>query len=64
MNVTEEQIAEKLRQIDEFEARWGSNTTTRAVRKWCTDPNYRKREKQMREAVANYINVKKIWHSI
>ena len=53
-------IAEKLRQVDEFEAKWGKNTTTIAWRKWCTDPKYREREKQAREAALNYIRVKGI----
>ena len=60
MEITSEMIAEKLRQVDEFEARWGKNTTTIAMRKWCTDPKYREREKQAREAALNYIRVKGI----
>ena len=60
MEITNEMIAEKLRQVDEFEAKWGKNTTTMAMRKWCTDPKYREREKQAREAALNYIRVKGI----
>lgn len=60
MKITNEMIAEKLRQVDEFEAKWGKNTTTIAWRKWCTDPKYREREKQFREAALNYIRVKGI----
>lgn len=60
MEITKEMIAEKLKQVDEFEARWGKNTTTIAMRKWCTDPKYREREKQAREAAANYIYAKGI----
>ena len=60
MEITKEMIAEKLKQVDEFEAKWGKNTTTIAMRKWCTDPKYREREKQAREAALNYIRVKGI----
>lgn len=60
MEITNEMIVEKLRQVDEFEARFGKNTTTIAMRKWCTDERYREREKQAREAALNYIRVKGI----
>jgi hypothetical protein len=60
MKVTKEQIAEKLKQIEEFEARFGPNLETRAWRKWCTDPQYRKREQGQRNAVADYIYAKGI----
>ena len=55
MEITNEQIAEKLRQVEEFEAKWGENLETRAWRKWCTDERYRQREQQLREAVAEAI---------
>jgi len=55
MEITNEMIVEKLRQVDEFEATYGKNTTTIAMRKWCTDEQYRKREQEFREAVANTI---------
>lgn len=57
MNITSEQIAAKLRQVEEFEAKWGENTTTRAWRKWCTDEQYRNREIQFRNAVAESAKV-------
>lgn len=60
MQVTQEQIAEKLKQIEGFEARFGPNLETRAWRKWCTDPQYRKREQEQRNAVADYIYAKGI----
>lgn len=60
MKVTKEQIAEKLKQIEEFEARFGPNLETRAWRKWCTNPQYRKREQEQRNAVADYIYAKGI----
>ena len=55
MNITSEQIAAKLKQVEEFEAKWGENTTSRAWRKWCTDPKYREREQRFRGAVAASI---------
>ncbi len=57
MNITSEQIAAKLKQVEEFEAKWGENTTTRAWRKWCTDEQYRNREIQFRNAVAESAKV-------
>lgn len=51
-------ITKKLQQIDEFEANFRPNTTSRAMYKWCTDYEYRKREWQFRTAVANYCLVK------
>lgn len=60
MKVTKEQIAEKLKQIEEFEARFGPNLETRAWRKWCTNPRHRKREQEQRNAVADYIYAKGI----
>lgn len=53
-----EQIAAKLKQVEEFEAKYGSNTTTRAWHKWCSDSEYRKREWQLRQGVANYLTKK------
>jgi len=58
MLYTTKQINAKLKQVQEFEAKWGENTTTRAWKKWCTDPKYREREEQFRNAVANYVKNK------
>jgi hypothetical protein len=55
MNITSEQIVAKLKQIEEFEAKYGENTTSRAWRKWCTDKQYRNREEAFRNSVANSI---------
>jgi|TARA_B110000261_G_C12856340_1_gene266449 hypothetical protein len=54
-----DKIAEKLKRVDEFEAKYKPNTTSIGWRKWCTDPEYRKREWQMRQSVANSINFNK-----
>jgi hypothetical protein len=37
-------ITKKLREIDEFEAKFRPNTASRAMYKWCTDYNYRKND--------------------
>ena len=60
MKFTYKQIADKLAQVEAFEAKYGKNTTTIAWRKWCTDPKYREREQNFRSAVANHIKVKGI----
>ena len=60
MEITKEMIGKKLKQVEEFEARFGPNLETKAWRKWCTDPQYRKREQEQRNAVADYIYAKRI----
>ena len=47
-------ITKKLQQIDEFEANYNPNTNSRAMKKWCTDYDYRKREWEWRQALGNY----------
>lgn len=48
------QIANKLKQVEEYETKYGSNTITIAWRKWCTSPEYRKNEWRFRQNVAEY----------
>ena len=48
-----DQIARKLKQVEEFEAKYGSNNMTRAWYKWCVDRNYRKKEWEFRQASVN-----------
>ena len=48
------QIANKLKQVNEFEAKYGKSMRTTAWKKWCTDVNYRRREWQFRMGVAEY----------
>ena len=45
-------IAIKLKQVEDFEAKYGENNTSRGWKKWCTDINYRKREWQWRQNLA------------
>lgn len=47
-------ITKKLQQIDEFEANFNPNTDSRAMKKWCTNYEYRKREWEFRQSIANY----------
>ena len=46
-------IAAKLKQVEEFEAKYGSNNLTRAWYKWCNSYEYRKKEWGWRQALAN-----------
>ena len=48
-----EQIQAKLNQVIEYESKYGSNTTTKAWRKWCESIDYRKREFEFRQATVN-----------
>ena len=50
----EEAIIAKLQQIDEFEANFRPNTHSIAMKKWCTDYEYRKREWTWRQGIAKY----------
>lgn len=53
--ITKEAIENKLKQVEEFEAKYGENHITRSWRKWCNDERYRANEKKFREAIANTI---------
>jgi len=46
-------IIDKLQLIDEFEAKYKPNTNSIAMKKWCTDYEYRKREWKFRQGIAN-----------
>ena len=46
-------IANKLKQVKEFEVKYGSNDLSRAWYKWCTSYDYRKKEWEWRQALAN-----------
>jgi hypothetical protein len=49
-------ITEKLQKIDEFEANYNPTYESRAMKKWCTDYEYRKREWEWRQSLANYAS--------
>ena len=48
-----DKIAAKLKQVEEFEAKYGSNNLTKSWYKWCASYEYRKREWQWRQGLAN-----------
>ena len=50
---TPEQIANKLKEVEEFETKYGSNNITKAWRKCCESIEYRKREWEFRQATVN-----------
>ena len=56
-----EQIQAKLKQIDEFEAKYGPKATSKSWRKWCTDYNYRKQEWTFRQNLANSMDLNKVY---
>ena len=52
----QKQIDAKLRQVEKFEAKYGTNNTvSKAWRKWCTNAKYRQNEWQFRQSVAASI---------
>jgi len=62
MNITQEQLEAKLKQIAEFEEKYGTDhgqTNVYAMKKYCTDPKYRERvaafNKASIETIKHYI---------
>ena len=55
MIITEQMLADKLKQVNDFEARWGECTESRAMRKYCTDKKYRERVDAFQKASAKTI---------
>ena len=51
----QEQIDAKLKQVQDFEAKFGEKPASKAWRKWCTDSKYRQNEWQFRQATAANI---------
>ena len=49
-----DKISAKLKQVQEFEAKYGANDTSRGWYKWCTDYDYRKREWEWRQGLAKF----------
>ena len=52
----QKQIQAKLKQVEEFEAKYGKSLRTKAIRKWCESIEYRKREWEFRQATLNLFN--------
>ena len=48
-----EAIAAKLKQVNDFEAKYGENDMSKAWRKWCNSHEYRRREWLWRQGLAN-----------
>ena len=53
MNITKKMIDDKLLQIANFEAKWGENTHTRAMKKYCTNEKYRNNVHAFNKASVN-----------
>ena len=51
----QEQIDAKLKQVEEFESKFGVKLVSESWRKWCTDAKYRQNEWQFRQNIANSI---------
>ena len=43
MSLTKTKLDAKLKQIAQFEEKWGECTRSRAMKKYCTDKKYRQR---------------------
>ena len=48
-----DKIAAKLKQVNDFEAKYGANDMSRSWRKWCESHEYRRREWLWRQGLAN-----------
>ena len=59
-----EQIAKKLKDVEEYEAKMGKDLRSKAWRKWCNSHEYRRREWLWRQnlAAANEELHKTIYH--
>ena len=47
-----DKIAAKLKQVEDFEAKYGENDMSKSWRKWCNDHQYRRREWLWRQNLA------------
>jgi hypothetical protein len=61
MQLTKQMIDNKLKQIAIHEKRFGECTATKAMKKYCTDPNYRANvdafNKASKETIKNYYKL-------
>jgi|TARA_B100000902_G_C26744131_1_gene637579 hypothetical protein len=58
MNITQKDLEAKLKQIAEFEEKYGTDhgqTNVYAMKKYCTDAKYRERVQQFNNASINTI---------
>ena len=54
IDYSQDKIQAKLKQAQEFEAKYGECDASRSWIKWCTDVNYRRREWQWRQGLARF----------
>lgn len=52
---SEEAINQKLKQIEEFEAKHGENQITRSWRSWCENETKRRKEWEWRQALSETL---------
>jgi hypothetical protein len=61
MQLTKQMIDDKLKQIATFEEKYGECTASKAMKKYCTDPNYRANvdafNKASKETIKNYYRL-------
>ena len=50
-----DKIAAKLKQVQDFEAKFGEKPVSKAWPNWCNDSKYRQNEWQFRQNIANSI---------
>lgn len=55
MKITKQMIKNKLKQLDDFDKKYGKCTRSVAMRKYCTDPLYRQRVDQFNQTSAQMI---------
>ena len=57
--LTQKDFEAKLLQVAQFEQKFGECTESRAMKKYCTDPNYRSNvdafNKASKETIKNYL---------
>jgi len=58
MNISEKMISDKLLEIAKFEEEHGECTSSRAMKKYCTDEKYKQRVIAFNRASANTIKNK------
>ena len=52
MSLTKTKLDAKLKQIAQFEEKWGECTRSRAMKKYCSDPKYRQRVNDFSKSIA------------
>mgnify|MGYP003149683589 CR=1 FL=1 len=55
MNITKEMMDAKLKQIAEFEAKWGECGRSRAIKNYCTNEKFRSNVNEFTRTAKNLI---------